>query len=553
MRYFETLRHLKPGQVYHRIWFRLARPKPDLRAAPSRRPAAAQWSAPARRHPSMTGATSFRFLSEPASLDEAGWDDPARDKLWRYNLHYFDDLNAADASARAHWHGALIHRWIAENPPGKGTGWEPYPVSLRIVNWIKWLLAGNVPPPGMVDSLAVQTRWLMGRLEYHLLGNHLFANAKALVFAGLWFDGRQADSWRQTGFSILAREFDEQILPDGGQFELSPMYHALAVEDVLDLVNITAVFADALEPRLAPSADHWRHCAPLMLRWLAALSHPDGKISFFNDAAFGIAPNNHELAAYAGRLGLVPSPASPGPVFLEDSGYARLELGEAVLIADLAAIGPDYLPGHAHADTLSFELSLFGQRVIVNSGTSVYGTGAERQRQRGTPAHSTVNIAGENSSDVWSGFRVGRRAKISRRHVEFLPERQTATASHDGYRHRPGRPVHTRTIALDGQRLTIEDTISAPGGNPAEAVFHLHPDVSVQQDSEAHGTLTLPGGKRVNWQAEGGRARIAPSSWHPEFKARHTSNCLVLPLRGGKSRLWLNWGGDTAKGSKFRP
>ncbi|WP_439633860.1 heparinase II/III family protein [Glycocaulis sp.] len=542
MRYFETLRHLKPQQIYHRIWFRLARPKPDLRAAPSRRPAAARWSAPARRHPSMTGATGFCFLSEPASLDEAGWDDPARDKLWRYNLHYFDDLNAADASARAHWHGALIRRWIAENPPGKGTGWEPYPVSLRIVNWIKWLLAGNTPPPGMVDSLAVQARWLMGRLEYHLLGNHLFANAKALVFAGSWFDGREADSWRQMGFSILAREFDEQILPDGGQFELSPMYHALAVEDVLDLVNITAVFADALEPGQAAQADHWRHCAPLMLRWLAVLSHPDGKISFFNDAAFGIAPDNRELAAYAGRLDLAPSPASPGPVFLEDSGYARLELDEAVLIADLAAIGPDYLPGHAHADTLSFELSLFGQRVIVNSGTSVYGTGAERQRQRGTPAHSTVNIAGENSSDVWSGFRVGRRAKISHRHVEFLPERQTATAGHDGYRHRPGRPAHTRTIALDGQRLTIEDTISAPAGNPAEAVFHLHPDVSVQQDSEAHGTLTLPGGKRVIWQAEGGRARIAPSSWHPEFGMSLPANRLTVPLHAGRAQLTVSWG-----------
>jgi uncharacterized heparinase superfamily protein len=500
----------------------------------------------------MTGAASFRFLSETASLDEAGWDAPEQDKLWRYNLHYFDDFNAADASARAHWHGALIQRWIVENPPGKGTGWEPYPTSLRIVNWIKWLLAGNTPPPGMVESLAVQVRWLMGRLEYHLLGNHLFANAKALVFAGLWFDGCEADSWRQKGFSILEREFSEQILPDGGQFELSPMYHALAVEDVLDLVNLTAAFADALEPVEAKQVDRWRHCAPDMLRWLQAMSHPDGKISFFNDAAFGIAPDNAELAAYARRLGFASSPASAGPVFLENSGYARLELGEAVLIADLAAIGPDYLPGHAHADTLSFELSVFGQRTIVNSGTSVYGTGPERQRQRGTPAHSTLNIAGENSSDVWSGFRVGRRAKISHRHVELLHERQSATASHDGYRHRPGRPVHTRTFVLDGQRLTIEDTISAPGGNPSEAVFHLHPDVSVQQHSDAHGTLTLPGGKRVNWQTEDGPVRIEPSSWHPEFKARHTSNRLVLPLRGGKSRLQLNWGGDTANGSKFR-
>jgi len=489
----------------------------------------------------MTGPASFRFLSEQASLNEAGWDDPAHDKLWRYNLHYFDDLNAADASKRADWHSALIQRWIIENAPGQGTGWEPYPASLRIVNWIKWLLVGNTPLPGMVDSLATQARWLAGRLEYHLLGNHLFANAKALVFAGLWFDGQEADQWRQKGFSILAREFDEQVLSDGGQFELSPMYHALAIEDVLDLVNMAAAFSDALAPGQASQADYWRNRAPLMLHWLQAMSHPDGQISFFNDAAFGIAPDNDELGAYARRLNIAPSPVSSGPVFLEASGYARLELGDAVAIADLAAIGPDYLPGHAHADTLSFELSLSGQRVIVNGGTSLYGTGPERQHQRGTPAHSTVNIAGANSSDVWSGFRVGRRARISDRHVELGQDRQTVTASHDGYRYRPGRPVHTRTLTLEARRLTIEDAVSAPAGNPAEAVFHLHPDVKVQQDGDAHGTLTLPGGKHVQWQAAGGRPRIAAASWHPEFGAAIASRCLVIPLENGRARLTLQW------------
>ena len=79
--------------------------------------------------------------------------------------------------------------------------------------------------------------------------------------------------------------------------------------------------------------------------------------------------------------------------------------------ADVGEIGPDYRPGHAHADTLCFELSVFGQRLVVNSGTSEYGLGAERLRQRGTAAHSTVQIDGADSSEVWSGFRVARRAR----------------------------------------------------------------------------------------------------------------------------------------------
>jgi hypothetical protein len=72
-----------------------------------------------------------------------------REKLWLYNLHYFDDLNGVAAAERTAWHRALLARWVAENPPGVGNGWEPYPSSLRIVNWIKWWLAGNVLEPGL--------------------------------------------------------------------------------------------------------------------------------------------------------------------------------------------------------------------------------------------------------------------------------------------------------------------------------------------------------------------------------------------------------------------
>ena len=45
------------------------------------------------------------------------------------------------------------------------------------------------------------------------------------------------------------------------------------------------------------------------------------------------------------------------------------------LLVDCGEIGPDYLPGHAHCDTLSFELSLSGQRVVVDSGCGIYVDG----------------------------------------------------------------------------------------------------------------------------------------------------------------------------------
>src|SRR5450759_4718040 len=298
---------------------------------------------------------------------------------------------------------------MSENPPGQGNGWEPYPTSLRIVNWVKWSLDGDTHSPEVVHSLAVQARWLRKRLEIHLLGNHLWANAKALVFAGAYFEGVEAASWRDTGLRLLRRELAEQVLPDGGHFERSPMYHAIVLGDVLDLLQLAKRCPGCCA---VGDVESWRSAAMRMRRWLRVMTHPDGGIAFFNDSALGIAPDFTALAAYADALGLPPD-AVPlaGIEALPDSGYVRLQMGPAVLIADVGEIGPAYLPGHAHADTLSFELSLHGRRVLVNGGTSTYESGDERLRQRGTAAHNTVVVDGQDSSEVWGSFRVARRAR----------------------------------------------------------------------------------------------------------------------------------------------
>ena len=515
-RLLRTVRHLKWGQVIGRAQFRLARPTLDLSPAPGLRSAQGGWVSPARRDASMTGPATLRFLGENRSLDEHSWDDPVRAKLWRYNQHYFDDLNAFDAENRKEWHAALIERWIAENPPTVGSGWEPYPTSLRIVNWVKFALGGNELSAAVHHSLSAQTRWLQKRLEWHLLGNHLFANAKALVFAGLFFNGKEADEWLRAGIQILRKQMPEQILADGAQFELSPMYHAIALEDLLDLINLAGTFRrDDLVRKFASRI-------PAMLEWLLDMSHPDGDVAFFNDSAIGIAPNNADLIRYAEDLGFVIVPSADGIAHYEQSGYARMELGAAVVIVDLAHIGPDYLPGHAHADTLSFELSLHGSRFIVNSGTSVYGTGPERQRQRGTAAHSTLVLDEVNSSEVWSGFRVGRRARPFDVATYEDETSLIAHGAHDGYTYLPGSPVHRRKWCLSEGQLSVEDTVQGYGVRKLEAYFHLAPGISAVADT-ANGVVELSdteNDRQATFSAEGGVVEVMPSSWHPEFGLR---------------------------------
>ena len=510
----------------------------------------------------MVGPLQFRFLNDTHSLpDRGGWNDTNLDKLWLYNLHYFDDLNARDAGQRAAWQQALLARWLQENPPFSGNGWEPYPTSLRIVNWVKWLTAGNAAPSGMAQSLATQARWLSKRLEWHLLGNHLFANAKALVFAGLFFEGVEAHLWLAKGLRIIKRELPKQVLADGGNFERSTMYHSIFLEDVLDLVNAASHWPGHVPER---QVAQWRDTAGRMLNWLVGMTHPDGEIALFNDAAFGIAPTLVELRSYAQRLGIGPVIADsicnpvpqaawmPDRVRHDDSshkglrlthfpqtGYVRLDTNQAVALLDVAPIGPDYLPGHAHADTLSFELSVFGHRLVVNGGTSRYGLGPERLRERGTAAHSTVEVSGQDSSEVWGGFRVARRAYPFDLRVQQEPSRLQVACSHNGYTRLPGAPVHRREWQMDERSLRVADTVRG-GTHAALARYILHPDVLITADGTNAWQLTLPTGHVLRVTVLTGQARLERASYAPEFDTVLPTQCLTVALTQGRAVVeWL--------------
>lgn len=554
VRYWHTLRHLKPVQFYGRLWFKLRQAKVDaLVKPPSLRERIGQWQPPVAHKPTMLGTCSFKFLNVVHDLPtEVGWNDTALEKLWLYNLHYFEDLNAEGNQDRAAWHLALMQRWVAENPPTSGNGWEPYPTSLRIVNWVKWALAGNALPAVCVQSLATQTRWLRKRLEVHLLGNHLFANAKALVFAGLFFGGSEAEQWLGKGLSILAQELPEQVLPDGGNFERSPMYHAIFLEDLLDLLNISNAYARPVPTTLVAQ---WREASLRMLDWLEGLTHPDRQIALFNDAAFGIGATADELAAYAVRvlgtdavLPRLPRRSAPGNdrsgLYLyqwADSGYIRLECADAVALLDVAPIGPDYLPGHAHADTLSFELSVFGQRVIVNGGTSRYGLGPARLRERETVSHSTVEVDGQSSSEVWGGFRVARRAYPFDLVVLDHPEVLSVACSHDGYKRLHGKPVHRRSWQLSQNHLEVGDTVLGSGFS-AVARYILHPGVSVERIAPDSFHLKLGNGKLILVKVGNGLGRLENAGFAPEFGKVLPTQCIAVDLQDGNSQVRLSWG-----------
>lgn len=422
----------------------------------------------------MYEGLEFRALNQSLTLrNQRSWNEAGRDKLLLYNLHYFDDLMAEAATGRLDLHKKLISLWIEQNPAPSGNGWEPYPLSLRIVNWIKWHLAhGSLNDPA-VRALWVQARILEQSIEYHLDANHLLTNLKALYFAGAFFEGPRSDRWLSIGMSGIGREIDNQLLCDGGHIERSPMYHAIVLEDLLDVANL----AQSLN---VPKPTGLDAAIVRMLQWQESMLHPDGSIPHFNDTVDGVAPDAEQIRAYAGRLGIPNGAAGPHSTCrLEGSGYVRMQNERMLALIDAGEIGPDYQPAHAHCDTLSFELSIDGCRTIVNRGISTYNASALRHSERGTSSHNTVAIDSSEQSEIWAAFRVGRRARPV--NVDFSDGR--LFAAHDGWKHIGIQ--HSREFSLDDGGLRIVDTIKGPLDSPAVANLHFYPDITI--DTIANG------------------------------------------------------------------
>ncbi|WP_262694130.1 heparinase II/III family protein [Kordiimonas aquimaris] len=439
------------------------------------------------------------------------WNNPNTQKLWLYNLHYHDGLVCSETPGDEK--RDLIQRWIEENPVGEGNGWEPYTLSLRIVNWIKWLCASNEPVAGMIESLAQQVSSLRGQLEYHLLGNHLFANAKALVFAGCFFEGPEAQKWLGKGLSILKLEVPEQFLADGGHFELSTTYHATLTEDLLDIINITRTYGHGI-----PAA--WECASERALEWQRVMTRPDGLPPLFNDAAYGNSPSLDEIEAYAARLGLERKSLKSETVSvvdLPDSGYFRMNGEHYSLLGDAGKIGPDYIPGHAHCDMLNFELFAHGKPIFVDVGTSTYEVSDRRMYERSTAAHNVVQVGNREQSEMWSAFRVARRARITNREVDESSVSTTYENFDRSYQ-------HARKFVSEQNRITLRDEIvSRNEQDGAIARFHVHPDIDVK----IVGSEVTVGLCSLSF-TDAVKIQLVPFNYAPEFNKLVPATCIEV-------------------------
>ena len=534
--YWHTIKYLKIKQILYRFWHHLFQKKVSIvvdNKALQVRPLSASPKLFIKKKIDCFVQDNIIFLNHSVKTGNNIWNDEKQEKLWLYNLHYFDMLNSSNIEqSKIAYH--LLERWIKENPTFIGNGWEPYPLSLRIINIIKYSLSGASISKEVRKSLYIQARFLYKNCEYHIFGNHLFENFKALCFAGLYFHTEETKKWFKKGFKGLERELQEQLLSDGGHFELSPMYHCIILEGLLDLENILRLY------KYAPGFP-WCEKIKKMLYWLMKMQRSNNELSYFNDTANEIVVSPKEILAYAKALGYDISFSQQDMTYLSASGYFVLQNQRAKTIFDVANVGPDYLPGHAHADTLSFELYIDNLPVFVNLGTSCYGLSARRIFERGTAAHNTLTVNNENSSEVWSSFRVAKRAIAKLLTLYKDGDKIKIKAKHNGYSRIKRGMVHTRTWIFTKNSLEILDQINKKF-TIAKNYFHLHPDCLIIEEQSQIVTILLPNLSEIKVQIEG-KYNIIDNQYAQSFgELKPTrSICVRLNQQTRSSQVKIIW------------
>jgi uncharacterized heparinase superfamily protein len=202
-----------------------------------------------------------------------------------------------------------------------------------------------------------------------------------------------------------------------------------------------------------------------------------------------------------------------------------------MVVIDCGAIGPDYQPGHAHCDTLSFELVLGGRRVIVDSGVFDYQLSEERAYARSTRAHNTVVVDGKEQSEMWRVFRVARRAKPLSASMRKQPDGTVLfEGAHNGYAKLGGKPIHKRHMVYDERgSWVIKDRLEGSGMHRMESYLHIHPDFQIIRMGDCIAIKTSSGHTVAMVDLVGPADTRLEQGWYfPEFGVKHANHVIVF-------------------------
>ncbi len=464
------------------------------------------------------------------ALGSGCWADASGPEALRAAAHGFTwlrDLRALGTDGARSRARALVAEWIAT--PGRDRIAERADVAgARITAWLGHYdffvaSADDAFRAPFMARLVTDARMLSAAIPAEEMDARALTALKGLIAASVALPTQATFLTR--AMRLLPQEIARQVLPDGCHAERSPAAQMAALQD---LTEIRALLQAALAQPPAALASAIERMAPA----LRALRHGDGGLALFNGSREEASALVDLVLTQAGRGGRAPAG-------LTESGFQRLQAGRSVLIVDSGPPPPHGIDRLAHAGTLSMELSIGRERLIVNCGAAPPSMGPWRDAARATAAHSTLVVDDTNSSEL-KPVGLGRVPGVVDAQRQEANGAHWLETSHDGYRAVNGAIHHRRLyMAESGEDIRGEDSIEAAQPLPFAVRFHLHPGVvaSMQQDGRSV-VLRLPGGSVWSLRAKSVAIGLEESIYLGGEEPRATQQVV---LTGGGEEQKAEW------------
>lgn len=464
-----------------------------------------------------------------------------------------------------------LEHWWRENPFQRGINWtSALEVAFRALSWL-WifhLIGARMSDEFRQRFLAELYRHGL-HLEYNLSiyfspNTHLLGESVALHALGRLFPKfPRADRWRNIGRDVVNDHIQNCVEPFGRYFEQSTYYHMYA----LDMFAFHALLEEV------PASYH-ENLAKMAWYLSSVISdagdlpfigdddggrffHPFGRRGRFARATLAVAclllgkpyfdATDEDLAEIAiwwlgpERCQGLPTKSSDrtSQGFLvgldDDDGLAVFCRGPLFTLFDAGPFGPGGA-GHSHSDTLSLVVSVGEAEVLIDSGTYSYMDPEWRAYFRGSAAHNTVRIDGQDQALAAGPFRWTNKAELNHFIFDFTPEpphqdRATASCTYQGF-------THERTVEFANREFSIVDVITGPAGDhDIEQFWHF----ALQPREVLPGTWAV--GDLATFTVEGG---VVEPAWRSRcFGTKEPAWVIVVRHRAAlplelQARLQLN-------------
>jgi hypothetical protein len=430
--------------------------------------------------------------------------------------------------------------WIDSNPPFKGVNWcSGIELALRALSMVivSTLVEDALTPEEkhkINRCLYLHGYWLdRFPSKFSSANNHLLAEGLGLYLLGnVLPPSDYTEKWRHKGYDIMAKESLMQIYADGFGAEQSPTYTAFALEIILAATLIsnryTPYLPNSVHERLAQAAMTMRLLMDSNNQIPRYGDDDEGRVFFtgFAESDY-LASVTTALATQTNVQAAMPNdiawdfrtllfgipaqslPVPDGVYAFDEGGYTLVRESiqglPTVLLFDHAPLGYLSIAAHGHADALSIWLSVEDEQVLVDAGTYLYHSGGVwRDYFRGTSAHNTLCIEGENQSQIAGAFNWRNHAKARLVERDMDANAWRVLAEHDGYQSRYG-VKHRRLLKKHDHGFVIEDSLVGKIHQPlkVEIGFLLGPGVTPFKDKQG---LIISGkyGPLMRFQSQGG-------------------------------------------------